>query len=149
MRIRPMEMTDADTVAVLAGQLGYPSTADQVRQRLRHLQSMPPNMGYIAEAANGTIAGWIHVRTDVGIESDPHATIDGLVVDERHRSQGVGARLLAAAEQWVQEQGFVRIDVSSNIVRTRAHAFYQRNGYEIVKTSYRLRKLLVIDSPPA
>jgi len=134
---------------VLAGQLGYPSTPEQVRQRLQHLMSMPPNAGYVAEAEDGAITGWIHVRTDVGIESDPHATIDGLVVDERHRSTGIGALLLTAVEQWVRTQGFVRIDVSSNIVRTRAHAFYQRNGYEIVKTSYRLRKLLADDVPAA
>ena len=75
-----------------------------------------------------------------GIESDPHAEIGGLVVDERARSRGVGRVLLAAAEAWAARQGLREVALRSNILRERAHDFYRRLGYDCPKTQHRFRK---------
>jgi GNAT superfamily N-acetyltransferase len=37
---------------------------------------------------------------------------------------------LSAAEQFAMQHGCSQIELSSSIARTRAHMFYERNGYE-------------------
>jgi GNAT superfamily N-acetyltransferase len=58
-------------------------------------------------------------------------------------AQGTGARLLEAAETWALESGVSLIRVSSNVGRERAHAFYMREGYGIIKTSHQFSKRLL------
>ena len=68
--------------------------------------------------------------------------INGLVVGEKQRSNGAGARLLGAAEKWARGKKCVNMSVRSNVVRKRAHVFYERNGYEHYKTQKAFRKPL-------
>ena len=65
-----------------------------------------------------------------------------LVVAEGQRSLGAGARLLAAAEEWARKRGCKGMSVRSNVIRERAHKFYERNGYEHYKTQKSFRKPL-------
>ena len=46
------------------------------------------------------------------------------------RSRGIGAPLLAAAEDLARERGCYRIQLTSRNVRVDAHRFYLSNGYE-------------------
>ena len=43
-------------------------------------------------------------------------------------------------ERWAEARGCSAIMVRSNVVRERAHAFYQRLGFEVIKTQRVLRK---------
>ena len=58
------------------------------------------------------------------------------------RSAGVGAALLAAAEDWARAQGFATMRVRSNVIRERAHRFYEREGYMRIKAQAMFRKIL-------
>ena len=86
----------------------------------------------VAEDA-GAVIGWIHVYGIHTLESDAHAEIAGLVVDEAHRNRTIGQQLLGAAETWASEAGYRDIRVRSNVIRERTHRFYEREGYRIVK----------------
>lgn len=86
--------------------------------------------------------GWVHVEERRLIESEPRAEINGLVVDETCRSRGVGRVLLEHAEQWARERGFRSVVLRSNVIRGRAHAFYERLGYQVFKTQKVFRKPL-------
>jgi GNAT superfamily N-acetyltransferase len=68
--------------------------------------------------------------------------VSGLVVDARFRSQQLGLRLLARAEQWAREKGCTTVALRSSVTRERAHRFYERNGYEHYKTQKTFRKKL-------
>ena len=76
------------------------------------------------------------------IADEPRVEISGLVVDERLRSQGIGEKLLARAEQWAREKGYRTIGLRCNVIRARAHAFYERHGYQHVKTQKSFRKIM-------
>ena len=54
---------------------------------------------------------------------------------EEWRSRGVGAALLQRAGQWAQRRGFIQVVAHSNVVRTRAHGFYEKYGYRFLKLS--------------
>ena len=97
---------------------------------------------FVAEFSEGQIAGWVSVYMRRAVQSDACAVIGGLIVDQEIRSHGVGELLLGAAEAWARNRGCNAISVLSNLRRDRAHGFYERNGYEHVKTQKSFRKTL-------
>ena len=54
--------------------------------------------------------------------------ITAFCVDEKHRFQGIGLKLLKEAEVFFAERNCARIEVTSNR-RTVAHSFYLSHGY--------------------
>ena len=129
-------------MAELAGQLGYPSNADDIARRLARLNMTGEHVVFVAQLADGTIAGWIGAFVYRCVEADARVEISGLVVDERFRSQSVGRLLLERAEAWSREKGLTATSLRSNVIRERAHAFYKRQGYEHIKTQKSFRKKL-------
>jgi len=58
------------------------------------------------------------------------AELESFHVREDRRSQGIGRTLLAAAEDLAEAAGAYRVQLTSNLVRTDAHRFYLREGYQ-------------------
>ena len=144
MKIRRARRADAERIARLSGELGYPASAAQVATRLRQLTPVSKHAVFVAEspdAATGVV-GWVHVSVAHLLESDIRAEVNGLVVAEGQRSAGAGAKLLEAAEEWARRRGCRGMNVRSNVIRERAHGFYERNGYEHYKTQKAFRKAL-------
>ena len=144
VKIRRARRGDAERIAQLCGELGYPATAAQVATRLRQLTPVSKHAVFVAEssdAATGLI-GWVHVSVSHLLESDIRAEVNGLIVAEGQRSAGAGAKLLEAAEEWARRRGCRGMNVRSNVIRERAHGFYERNGYEHYKTQKAFRKAL-------
>ncbi|MEK7347353.1 MAG: GNAT family N-acetyltransferase [Candidatus Eisenbacteria bacterium] len=139
---RVMREADAPRVAELAGELGYPSTAEQILLRKAVLDRQGMSVVYVAEAANGQIVGWIVVSEICSMELDPHAEVKGLVVTGSARSGGVGATLMEAGETWARSRGLKEMVLRSNVIRERAHAFYRRLGYEEQKRQVKLKRRL-------
>jgi GNAT superfamily N-acetyltransferase len=142
LTIRRAKSGDAPRIAELAGQLGYPATAAQMRERLRGIEPTSQNAVFVADSAKDGIIGWLHVSKEPLLEVEMRAEVNGLVVAEGQRSAGAGARLLAAAEDWARKHGCKSMSVRSNVIRERAHEFYERNGYEHYKTQKSFRKPL-------
>jgi GNAT superfamily N-acetyltransferase len=140
--IRPAQEADCARIAELAGQLSYPSTPEEIIQRLTEMNGDIDHAVFVAALASGEIAGWIAVFVYRTVEADARAEISGLVVDERYRSQRIGERLLARSEEWARERGCNVIALRSNVIRERAHAFYERRGYTHIKTQKSFRKTL-------
>lgn len=130
--LRRARADDAATVARLATELGYPTDADQAGWRLARLEADPRQRILVAEL-DGAAAAWLHVAENDSLESEPYGEIVGLVVDSRHRGSGLGAALVAAAIAWSAERGLRELRVRSNVVRERAHRFYERQGFRFVK----------------
>jgi len=143
VRVRPMAAADTSHVADLTTQLGYPTSPDETTERFAPIVARPDDHAvFIADDGERAI-GWVHVELLPSLASGLHANIGGLVVDEGHRSDGVGAELLAAAEAWAVEHGASRMTVRSRIARERAHRFYEREGYALIKTSHVFEKPIV------
>jgi GNAT superfamily N-acetyltransferase len=140
--IRLVRSADAPRIAELSGQLGYPATTKEIAARLRKLKTAEPNALFVADSTGSGIVGWAHISVNHLVESGTRAELNTLIVAEGQRSLGAGARLLEAAEAWAKEHGCPSISVRSNILRDRAHAFYQRQGYEHYKTQKAFRKIL-------
>jgi len=142
IRIRPATREDCAALAMLADQLGYESSAEQIARRLEGLLRSDENQVFLAEASDENAAGWIGVFVHRSLSSDPRAEISSLIVDEKQRSRGIGAALVKRAEEWAIEKGCRIMGVHTNVTRERAHAFYERNGYTMAKTQKCFRKEL-------
>ena len=139
-RMRRAQPSDAAAVAALAAQLGYPVTPEEISDRLAHLLDDADSVVLVAADARDRPLGWVHARLHRSLESAASVRIGGLVVDDAHRSQGIGRDLLRAAEDWARERGVARMTLYSRQTRERAHRFYDREGYRIAKHSYLLEK---------
>lgn len=139
--IRRVRETDAAAVAELNGQLGYPATAADVRERLATIANISSQAVFVACLAEDVI-GWIDVAVTFHLQSQPFALIGGLVVKDGHRGLRTGRRLCEAAEGWAREQGVNVMRVTSRSSRSEAHRFYLRDGYQEVKISRVFEKAL-------
>ena len=142
VKIRRAKLADAPRLAELADQLGYPSTTEQICRRFRTLQPASQNAVFVAESPSEGVIGWVHVSKEPLLDVDVRAEINGLIVEERHRSLGAGALLMDAAEDWARQRGCKGMSVRSNVIRERAHKFYERCGFEHYKTQKSFRKPL-------
>ena len=140
---RLMREGDAERVAALSGELGYPSTAAQILARKAELDRVGKSAVFVADSPDAGVIGWVIVCEMGSLELDPNAEVKGLVVGEAARGRGVGALLMDAAEAWARERGLAEMVVRSNVIRERAHAFYKRIGYEEQKKQVKLKKRLL------
>ena len=139
--VREALVTDAVALADLAGQLGYPVTPEESAARLDALVAGGYGAVFVACRAGRPI-GWINVAETRTLEYGAFAEVLGLVVDANARGAGVGAALLAQAEQWARTRGLPSVRLRSNVIRERAHAFYRREGYAEIKRQVQFRKAL-------
>jgi len=142
IKIRRAKSSDAERIAELAGQLGYPATPPEIAQRLRQIKPPSQHAVLVAESHDRNVVGWLHVSVSPLLEVQLRAEVNGLVVENEERSRGTGALLLRAAEDWARTRGCKSMSVRSNIIRERAHEFYLRHGYEHYKTQKAFRKPL-------
>jgi GNAT superfamily N-acetyltransferase len=139
--VRRARPDDAEPIAALMNQLGYDVPTRAVSERLQRLGERRDV--FVATDGDGErVVGWAALLIDEPFVEGFGAFLEGLIVDEEARSRGIGAALLEAVEARARERGCAEIRVQSNVLRERAHSFYERNGYVKVKAQYRLRKPL-------
>jgi len=100
----------------------------------------------IAETGDRRVVGFMEVdlrsHADGCNPAHPVGYIEGWYVAENYRDQGVGKRLVAAAEDWARSHGCVEIASDTwidNEVSQRAH---EALGYEVVDRCVHYRKTL-------
>ena len=127
--IRIAAAGDDAALADLSTQLGYPTDAAAMAERLARVRDGGEGEIFVAADANAGVVGWAHVVPRLHLEEGAFAELAGLIVDAGARGRGVGAALLRAAEAWACARGYPLLRVRSNVIRERAHRFYLREGY--------------------
>lgn len=89
------------------------------------------NALYVAELAPVGVIGVFQLTfiRHVGYQGGLVAQIENVVVDPAHRSRGVGQTMMRFAVERARERRAFRVQLTSNKLRTRAHAFYERLGF--------------------
>ncbi len=127
--IRDARPQDADAIAGLLTQLGYPSEPEAVEGRLDRLQVVGDRVA-VAEL-DGHVVGLVHLQVSPAIERDPPAgKLGALVVDEAHRGGGIGRLLVEAMEAEARLRGCELLLLTTSERRDDAHEFYERLGLE-------------------
>jgi GNAT superfamily N-acetyltransferase len=141
LKIRRAKSSDVSRIAGLSGELGYPTSAVEMKRRLRRILPKKDHIVLVADLG-GEVIGWLHLSVCDFLESVSFAEINGLIVAERHRSAGAGAKLIEAGKKWALQKKCPLMHVRSNVIRERAHVFYERQGFLHYKTSKIFRKPL-------
>lgn len=142
VKIRRAQRGDAGRIATLTCQLGYPATTRQIAKRLSLVLEESASACFVAVKREEGVVGWVHASTTPLLDVQRCAEVNGFVVDEKSRNEGVGCLLLEAVEKWAHKIGCKSMSVKSNVIRDRAHRFYLKHGYEHYKTQKAFRKAL-------
>lgn len=148
MTIRTAQTSDAATVAELCSTLGYPVTESVMRERLRSIFDSTNDVIYVAVGENMQILGWLQAHAAHILESGFRVEIVGLIVSAACRRNGVGRKLVEAAESWAKNKAAINIVVRTNIVRPESQLFYPAIGYKENKVQRVYKKPLASQSNP-
>lgn len=140
--IREIVPEDAGAIAELSGQLGYETSAGEMKARIEAMLPLPDDHLAVVACFKDEVVGWVEAEVVRHLQSPVHALITGLVVKEGVRSLGVGKRLCAEVDRWSRQRNVPVIRVTSRMTRERAHRFYLREGFVQTKTSAVFEKVL-------
>lgn len=140
--IRDITLTDAEAIAALVTQLGYPTSSTEMQMRLTRIADLTDYKSIVAEIDKhvigfaGLMKGWYLEH------NDSYVRILAFVVDQDHRNNSIGKKMLKACEEWAVNKGAKNILLNSGNREERidAHIFYQKMGF-IVKSSGFVKKL--------
>jgi GNAT superfamily N-acetyltransferase len=140
LAIRDATPRDAEVVAHLVEQLGYPVSPEAVAARIARLEASEADRVVVAEL-DGDVVGLAGLHVSPSLEYDePAAKLSAIVIDERYRRRGIGEALVTALEAEARERGCGLIFLTTAERRKDAHAFYRRLGFE--ETGRRFAKSL-------
>ena len=129
LTIRDAQGADAEVIADLLGQLGYPAEPGAVRSRLERLVIVGDRL--VVAELDERVVGLAHLHVSPTIEHErPAAKLGALVVDDGHRGKGVGRALAEAVEAEARARGCGLFFVTTAERRDDAHAFYESIGLE-------------------
>ena len=105
---------------------------ERYRAGRQHPESAAANVTLVAEAEEG-ILGFLDARIDRPF--DPmyrrmtYCFVADIAVASSHRSQGIGEKLMRAAEEWGRRNGAELVVLEYHNANPRAAEFYARLGY--------------------
>ena len=129
MIIREAKISDAHAIQNLLTQLGYPKFDElEVVEKIK-IHQKPGYKIFVAEVDNRTV-GFISMHWfDLMHWKGFMGRITSFCIEDLFRSMGIGLALLKETEVFLIKQGCIKIEVTSNMRRTRTHEFYLRAGY--------------------
>jgi len=139
LKLRDARPSDAPRLVELIQELGHEISEKQVRKNLAALKKSGETP--LVSTLDKAVVGMCGVGRRVVIHRPaPLGRITALVVSKDVQGQGIGRKLVEAAEKWMRKAGCQLVEVTSNDRRAEAHAFYRHLGYE--RSSIRFFKKL-------
>jgi len=127
-----------DEASARPGDVG--SVADEGYARaLEALATDPDNGVYVAEL-DGDVIGTFQLTfiRQLSYRGCLVAQVESVHVHSRARAQGVGTAMLEWAIGEARRRGCLRIQLTSNVRRERAHRFYERLGFSATHRGMKL-----------
>jgi ribosomal protein S18 acetylase RimI-like enzyme len=140
LTLRPATAADAEIIATLFTDEGYPAGPSDIVTRLERFASEHARV--IVAEHDGALLGFIAIHVLPRFEHDDWIVrILALVVDAGARERGVGRALMAEAERIGREAGAAFIELTAGHHRPEARHLYESLGYDSTVTAYLRKKL--------
>ncbi|MBV2208659.1 MAG: GNAT family N-acetyltransferase [Thermomonas sp.] len=120
---------DADDVAHLLAELGYPCDIHDAAERISTILAND-RQALVVARRQGAVCGLVALDFMYYLPlGTTTCRVTALVVTPSAQGQGVGRHLLKEAERRARSGGAARIELTSGVQRVEAHAFYRACGY--------------------
>ncbi|HEY8870143.1 MAG TPA: GNAT family N-acetyltransferase [Candidatus Limnocylindrales bacterium] len=140
VQLRPASPSDAETIAALLTDEGYPAGPSDILKRLDWFSGNDARV--VVADLGGEILGFIALYALPRFEhGDRIVRILALVVDPTVRERGVGHLLMDEADRFGREQAAAFVEVTAGHHRPEARHLFEDVGYDASLTAY-LRKRL-------
>lgn len=128
--LRNAVIGDADDVARLLCEMGYPCEIDDAAERIDAILANDRQALLVARR-DGAVCGLIALDFMYYLPlGTTTCRVTALVVTSTAQGLGIGRQLLKEAERRARGGGAARIELTSGAQRTEAHAFYRACGYK-------------------
>lgn len=114
-----------------------PMSQEEALRLFDRLGEYPDYKVYLARKegeAVGTYALLIMDKLEHG--GAPSGIVDSVAVSNTYQGQGIGKAMMLHAMQQCREKGCYKLMLSSNKIRTDAHRFYEKLGFQMHGYSY-------------
>jgi GNAT superfamily N-acetyltransferase len=140
LSIRPAAEADADTIAALFTDEGYPAGPSDILERLTRFAS--DHSRVLVAEHDGALLGFIALHAMPRFEHDDRILrVLALVVDAGARERGVGRALMAEAERVGADLDAAFIEITAGHHRPEARRLYESLGYDGNVAAYLRKKL--------
>ena len=120
---------DADDVAHLLSELGYPCDIADAAERISAILANE-RQALVVARRDGAVCGLVSLDFMYYLPlGTTTCRVTALVVTPTAQGMGIGRHLLKEAERRARAGGAARIELTSGAQRTEAHAFDQACGY--------------------
>ncbi|WP_242109496.1 GNAT family N-acetyltransferase [Luteimonas aquatica] len=127
--LRSASLIDADDVAALLSEMGYPCEAPDAAQRIATIIDND-RQALVVARCDGVVRGLIALDFMYYLPLDTTTCrITALVVSAEAQGRGLGRQLLREAERRARIAGAARLELTSGSQRLDAHEFYKACGY--------------------
>ncbi|MEN1940117.1 GNAT family N-acetyltransferase [Luteimonas sp. MJ246] len=127
--LRCASSIDADDVAALLCELGYPCDTADAARRIAVI-SGDDRQALVVARCGGMVTGLVALDFMYYLPLDTTTCrITALVVSPDVQGRGLGRQLLREAERRARAAGAARVELASGSQRTDAHAFYRACGF--------------------
>jgi len=148
--IRPAQPSDCPQISLMHAALWPESSAEEHAHELLPILEGTASFPFLLEIfvaeASGQIIGFLEVNlrshADGCNPSRPVGFIEGWYVDPCWRGQGIGRKLLAAAEDWARSQGCREMASDTWIDNELSQRVHEAVGYTVVDHCVHYRKAL-------
>lgn len=122
-----------DLLNLIDNQTAYllfePGERPTTPERIKELAGLEHENVFVAEKPDGELLGYILVFGSK-FRRKKHIVELIIGVREEYRGQGIGTALIKHAEDWCQNNGITRIELTCSQTNTGACKLYKRLGYE-------------------
>jgi GNAT superfamily N-acetyltransferase len=142
-----MREADLDAVIALYSQAEGGNVLDQMpgaaredyRQAFLAIAPDPDNVVWVAEV-DGVVRGTLQLTVTryVANRGARVLWVEHVIVEQATRSRGIGEAMMRFAIDEGRRRGCLRVQLTSNKVRTRAHRFYERLGFVATHEGFKL-----------
>lgn len=127
--LRIAAIADADDVAQLLSELGYPCDIDEAAERIAAITDND-RQALVVARRGGAVCGLVALDFMYYLPlGTTTCRVTALVVSTAAQGHGLGRLLLRDAERRARIGGAARLEVTSASHRTEAHAFYRACGF--------------------
>jgi len=129
VKIREIKEKDYTALLPLWSEFGGYATAENITPHYDRIKNDERYKTFVALLENEIVGFITSVQYyGIGVEGS-YMVIVGISVKKDRQGKGIGTKLIQHMESYAKEQGVFSIYLNSDLKRTDAHAFYERNGY--------------------